>query len=134
MVAREFRELRRDRRTVAMMIELPVVMLIVFGYAAGFNVHSIATGAVGPGARQAAAALHAPFDITEVDATAGKSTAEARLRDGRAIVAVVTGGTSPLVPIDGTQLFSAETAENALAKMAQAPAAGSPAPPFHVQV
>jgi ABC-2 type transport system permease protein len=41
------------------------------------------------------------------------------------VVAVVTGGRSPLVLLDGTQLFSAETAQSALAKMA--PAAGSPA-------
>ena len=34
MVAKEFHELRRDRRTVAMMIVLPVVLLVVFGYAA----------------------------------------------------------------------------------------------------
>jgi ABC-2 type transport system permease protein len=30
MVAKEFRQLRRDRRTVAMMIVLPVVLLVVF--------------------------------------------------------------------------------------------------------
>ena len=41
MVAKEFRELRRDSRTVAMMIVLPVVLLIVFGYAANFKVHDI---------------------------------------------------------------------------------------------
>jgi ABC-2 type transport system permease protein len=133
MVAKEFRELRRDRRTVAMMIVLPVVLLIVFGYAANFKVDNIATVVVGPGARQAAAALHAPFNVTEVDATAGKSTAQARLRDGRAVVAVVTGGPT-LVLMDGTQLFSVETAETALAKMAGAPAAGWSAPPYQVQI
>src|SRR5215469_15935846 len=134
MVAKEFRELRRDRRTVAMMIVLPVVLLIVFGYAANFKVDSIATVVVGPGARQAAAALHAPFNVTEVDATAGRSTAQARLRDGRAVVAVVTGGSRTLVLMDGTQLFSVETAETALAKMTRAPAAGPSAPPFQVQI
>jgi ABC-2 type transport system permease protein len=36
--------------------------------------------------------------------------------------------------MDGTQLFSVETAETALAKMAQAPAAGPSAPPYQVQV
>ena len=40
MVAKEFRQLRRDRRTVAMMIVLPVVLLVVFGYAANFDVHA----------------------------------------------------------------------------------------------
>jgi ABC-2 type transport system permease protein len=132
MVAKEFRELRRDRRTVAMMIVLPAVLLIVFGYAANFKVSNIPTVVVGPGAQQAAAALHAPLNVTEVDPAAGKSTAQARLRDGDAVVAVVTDGSSTLVLMDGTQLFSVATAENALAKMAQA--AGPSEPPFRVQV
>ena len=34
MIVKEFRQLRRDRRTLAMMIVMPVVLLIVFGYAA----------------------------------------------------------------------------------------------------
>jgi ABC-2 type transport system permease protein len=127
MVAKEFRELRRDRRTVAMMIVLPVVLLVVFGYAANFKVHDIPTVVVGPGARQAAAALHGPtFHVTEVDTTAGEAAAQARLRDGQAVVAVVTGGHSPLVLLDGTQLFSVETAETALARPVAA--AGAPAP------
>jgi ABC-2 type transport system permease protein len=134
MVVKEFRELRRDRRTVAMMVVLPVVMLIVFGYAASFNVHGIPTVVVGPSARQAASVLHAPFHVTEVDTTAGKSAAEAKLRDGQAVVAVVTGGSSPLALMDGTQLFSVQTAENALAKMSQEQAGRSSAPPFQVQV
>jgi len=126
MVAKEFRELRRDRRTMAMMIVLPVVLLVVFGYAANFKVHDIPTVVVGPGAHQVASFPHAPtFHVTEVDTAAGESTAQARLRDGQAVVAVVTGGDSTLVLLDGTQLFSVETAESALAKMV--PAAGSPA-------
>ena len=71
--------------------------------------------------------LPAPtFRVTEVDPAAGEPAAQARLRDGQAVVAVVTGGGRPLVLLDGTQLFSVETAESALAKMA--PTAGSPAP------
>jgi ABC-2 type transport system permease protein len=131
MVFKEFRELRRDRRTMAMMIVLPVVLLVVFGYAANFKVHDIPTVVVGPQARQAAAALHAPvFRVTEVNATAGESAARAKLRDGQAVVAVVTGAGGPLVLMDGTQLFSVETAETALARLA--PPAGSP--PVRVKI
>jgi ABC-2 type transport system permease protein len=127
MVAKEFRELRRDRRTVAMMIVLPVVLLVVFGYAANFKVHDIPTVVVGPAARQAAPLLRAPtFHVTEVDPAAGESAARARLRDGQAVVAVVTGGGSPVVLLDGTQLFSVETAEAALARL---PAAAGPSAP-----
>jgi ABC-2 type transport system permease protein len=134
MVAKEFRQLRRDRRTVVMMIVLPVVLLVVFGYAASFNVSKIPTVVVGPQASQAAAALHAPFDVTNVDPAAGRSDAQAQLQDGHAVVAVVTGGPSVAVLMDGTQLFSVQTAETELAKMAQARPAGSSAPPVSVQI
>jgi ABC-2 type transport system permease protein len=133
MVVKEFRELRRDRRTVAMMIALPVVLLVVFGYAANFKVRDIPTVVVGPGARQAAALLRAPtFHVTEVDTAAGESTARARLRDGQAVVAVVTGGGRPLVLLDGTQLFSVETAESALASATPTAGAGPVAPRVQV--
>jgi ABC-2 type transport system permease protein len=130
MVAKEFRQLRRDRRTVAMMIVLPVLLLVVFGYAANFDVHDIPTVVVGPGARQAAAALRPPFDVTSVDPAAGASAARSRLQDGQAVVAVVTGGSGVHVLMDGTQLFSVETAESALARLAT----GRAAPPITEQV
>jgi ABC-2 type transport system permease protein len=119
MISKEFRELRRDRRTVAMMIVLPVVLLVVFGYAANFRVSGIPAVVVGPGASQATAMLREPaFHVTEVDPAAGEPAARARLRDGKAVVAVVTGGPVPLVLMDGTQLFSVEAAETALSKVA----------------
>jgi ABC-2 type transport system permease protein len=127
MVVKEFRELRRDRRTMAMMIVLPVLLLVVFGYAANFKVHDIPVVVVGPGAGQAAALLRGPtFDLTEVDAAAGEAVAQERLRDGQAVAAVVTGGGRLLVLLDGSQLFSAEAAQSALARLA--PTAGSAAP------
>ena len=124
MVSKEFRELRRDRRTVAMMIALPVILLVVFGYAANFKVSSIPTAVVGSNAAQAAAALRDPvFHVTEVDPAAGEQDARNLLRDGKAVVAVVTGAGAPRVLMDGTQLFSVETAETALSKMTAATAA-----------
>lgn len=126
MVTKEFRELRRDRRTVAMMIVLPVLLLVVFGYAANFKVNEIPAVVVGPNASQAASLLRPPaFRVTEVDATAGDAQAQAMLRDGKAVVAVVTGGSRPRVLLDGTQLFSVETAEASLARLVPS---GTPAP------
>jgi len=120
MISKEFRELRRDRRTVAMMIVLPIVLLVVFGYAANFKVSDIPAVVVGPGASQAAAMLPEPtFRVTEVDPAADRSAAEARLRDGKAVVAVVTGAGVPLILMDGSQLFSVQTAEAALGKVAR---------------
>ncbi|HTZ27316.1 MAG TPA: ABC transporter permease [Streptosporangiaceae bacterium] len=134
MVAKEFRQLRRDRRTVAMMIALPVLLLVVFGYAANFDVHDIPTVVVGPGARQAAASLRPPFHVTEVDPRGGAATARSRLQDGQAVVAVVAGGAGVDVLMDGTQLFSVETAERALARLAAARGAGASAPPVTEQI
>src|ERR1700741_535831 len=92
MVSKEFRELRRDRRAGGVMIALPVVLLVVFGYAANFKVSDIPAVVVGPGASQAASMLPEPtFHVTEVDPAAGEPAARARLRDGKAVVAVVTG-------------------------------------------
>lgn len=130
MVLKEFRELRRDRRTVAMMIAMPVVLLVVFGYAANFKVNDIPTVVVGPGAQQAASALRAPFHVTQTNPSAGQSAAQAQLRDGQAAVAVVLGPGRPLVLLDGTQLFSVETAESALAALR--PGAGTPAPQVRI--
>ena len=40
MIVKEFRELARDRRTLAMLIALPLLFLVIFGYAANFSVTS----------------------------------------------------------------------------------------------
>ncbi len=134
MVAKEFRQLRRDRRTVAMMIVLPVVLLVVFGYAANFSVSNIPTVVTGPGAAQAAAVLRAPFHVTEVDPAAGQATARSRLQDGQATVAVVTGGPAIQVLMDGSQLLPVLTAEGALAKLAAARGSSPGSPPVRVQI
>jgi ABC-2 type transport system permease protein len=121
MVTKEFRQLRRDRRTLAMMIVLPVILLVVFGYAARFNVNNISTVVVGPGASQVASSLKAPFEVVGVDAGGDESTAKSWLQDGRAIAGFVTTPSRLSVVLDGTQLFSVQKAENALAQLSSAP-------------
>jgi hypothetical protein len=91
MIVKEFRQLRRDRRTLAMMIVMPVVLLIVFGYAASFDVTSIPTVATGTRASQAAGLLGEPFDVVSTQPSRGRAWAEQQLRDGHAAMAVVTG-------------------------------------------
>jgi len=119
MIVKEFRELKRDRRTLAMMIVLPILMLVIFGYAANFTVSKISTVVVGPQAEAVSRQLAAPFHIVAVDPEAGKSTAETQLRDNKAVVAVVTGRRPVEILMDGTQLFSVQAAESALGRMAQ---------------
>ena len=48
MIVKEFRQLRRDRRTLAMMVVMPVLLLVVLGYAASFDVSTVPTVVAGP--------------------------------------------------------------------------------------
>ena len=52
MIVKEFRELVRDRRTLAMLVVMPLLLLIIFGYAANFSVSSVKAAVVGPQATQ----------------------------------------------------------------------------------
>jgi ABC-2 type transport system permease protein len=126
MIVKEFRQLRRDRRTLAMMIVMPVVLLIVFGYAASFDVSTIPTVAAGPRAAQAANLIGKPFDLVNTQPAEGRAWAVQQLRDGHAAVAVVTGNGHPVVLIDGSQLFTAKAAMAALSAAASAQAQASP--------
>jgi ABC-2 type transport system permease protein len=64
MIAKEFRELLRDRRTLGMLVALPLVLLVIFGYAANFYVSSLSTAVVGPQASQVVKMLPPFFDVT----------------------------------------------------------------------
>jgi ABC-2 type transport system permease protein len=127
MIVKEFRQLRRDRRTLAMMIVMPILLLVVLGYAASFDVSSISVAASGPRAGLVGRLLGHPFDVVRAEPGQGMPWARDQLRDGQADMAVVTGGTRPAVLIDGSQLFAARAALTALAAAGQAagPAGGS---------
>ena len=105
MIVKEFRQLRRDRRTLAMMIVMPVVLLIVFGYAASFDVTTIPTVAAGPGAGQVAHLVGEPFHVTATAPAQGRAWAEQQLRDGNAAVAVVTGNGRHFVRLPGLKVL-----------------------------
>ncbi len=109
MIVKEFRQMRRDRRTVALMVGLPVMLLIVFGYAARFDVSDIATAVVGPNATVVAGGLPSTFDVVVTDPAGTKDQAVRLLTDSKAEVAIVTGS-PPTVLVDGTQLFIAQSA------------------------
>src|SRR5580704_16703868 len=128
MIVKEFRQLRRDRRTLAMMIVMPVVLLIVFCYAASFDVTTIPAVAAGPQASQAAHIIGKPFELVGVQPSEDRAWAEQQLRDGHAAAAVVTGNGRPEVLIDGSQLFTAKAAIASLsATAAKAAVAGAAA-------
>jgi ABC transporter DrrB family efflux protein len=117
VVVKEFRELRRDRRSVAMLIVLPILLLVVFGYAANFNIQHISTQVVGPAAEQAAKTLPQQFDVTKTDVAGTRASAENTLRDNKADVVVVTSSANPSVAlVDGADLFAAQSALTGLAR------------------
>jgi ABC-2 type transport system permease protein len=122
MVAKEFRQMRRDRRTLAMMIVMPVVLLLVFGYAASFDVTSIRTGVFGPLSAQVAERLPETFTVDRTDAAVDEAEARILLRDGELDLALVTTESGATALIDGSRLFTARAANQALtAAQAQVP-------------
>jgi ABC-2 type transport system permease protein len=114
MIVKEFRELRRDRRTMGMLIALPLVLLVIFGYAANFGVDSVSTAVLGPGAESAAQQLPPLFDVTEVDPAGDRATGTAVLSQNRADAALVTGTSGrPVLLVDGSSLFTAQATVSA---------------------
>jgi len=118
MIVKEFLQLRRDRRTLAMMIVLPLLLLVVFGYAASFDVSKIGALVVGPDAQAFGQRLRAPFSPVSVHPGEGMAAARNALRDGQADVAFVTGGTRTVALVNGADLFTARAAETAVARLA----------------
>jgi len=109
MILKEFRQMRRDRRTVALMIGLPVLLLTIFGYAARFDVTEIRTAALGPGAQLVESQLDGAFNVVVTDTGGDAEMAKELLRDSKVSVAIVAG-VQPQVFVDGTELFIAQSA------------------------
>lgn len=117
MIRKEFRQVTRDRRTLAMLIVMPVILLLVFGYAASFEVEEIPTVVVGSQALEAADRLPELFAVESVDPDESAADAENALIAGDAHVAVVADSSGPSVFIDGSELFMAQAAIQATTAM-----------------
>ena len=116
MVAKEFRELRRDRRTLAMIIVMPLLLLVIFGYAANFSISSVRTAVVGPQAQQVAGTLPSFFDVTTIDPSQTRADALDLLKARTVDVVFVTGSTPVPAMIDGSNLFAAQSVVSVLNK------------------
>lgn len=110
MILKEFRQVVRDRRTLAMLIVMPVVLLLVFGYAASFDVDEIPTAVVGPGAAALVGELPPVIAVRVTEPAATRSEAVDMLRAGDVHLAIVTGNGPPVVLVDGSELFMARAA------------------------
>ena len=116
MVLKEFRQMRRDRRALALSVAVPLLMLVVFGYAASFDVTDVATRVHGAGAPAVVDRLPDRLEVVGIDEDAGEDLAHEILRDGDAVVVVVTSaGDPPRVLVDGSQLFAARSVVSGLA-------------------
>ena len=116
MIIKEFRELSRDRRTMAMIVVLPILFLVIFGYAANFNVGTLKTIVIGPQAAIAQTMLPPLFEVTANEADATTADAKEIIERAEAQVVIDTTTTPPTAWVDGADLFSAQTANAALAR------------------
>lgn len=114
MIVKEFRQVRRDHRTLAMMIVMPVVLLVVFGYAASFDTTAIPTWVGGPAAEAAAERLPELFEVESVDAGLDRDRAVEALTEGEAVVVLLADADGGSALLDGSELFSARAALQAL--------------------
>ena len=120
MIVKEFRELVRDRRTLAMLVVMPLLLLTIFGYAANFYVSSVTAAVTGPQATQFASQLPPYFHVTTVEPDATRADAESLLRDNKVDVAFVTGKQPVPALVDGSNLFAAQSIVGALNKAGDA--------------
>ena len=120
MIVKEFRELLRDRRTLAMLVAMPLLLLVIFGYAANFEVSTVKAAVVGPQASQLAGRLPPYFDVTVVEPGDTKTDAASLLQDNKVDVAFVTGQQPVTALVDGSNLFAAQSIVSVLNKAGSA--------------
>ncbi len=123
MALKELRQLRRDRRTVAMMVILPVLLLVVFGYAARFDIDKVPTVVVGANAEAVAAQLPDRLDVTAIHPDWTRADGVDVLRRADATVVIVADPKAPTILIDGANLFGAQSVLRAVAANPQLPRA-----------
>lgn len=126
---KEFQELKRDRRTLAMIIMLPLLLLLVFGYAANFSVDHINTKVIGPQASSTVSYLKSlpgadKFNfVADTSAPATPTQAQKLLRSPSGDVVVIpkakAGTLSQRVDVylNGAKLFTAQSAKADLVQM-----------------
>ena len=114
LIRKEFIELRRDRRTLAMIIAIPLLWLLVFGYAASFDVKHVKVELAGRDSAALRAELARAGNAFSVRSGIARDLGAARadLRAGRVTAAIVVGagGAPQDVLVDGSNLLVAQTA------------------------
>ena len=126
MALKELRQLARDRRTVALMVFLPVILLVVFGYAARFDIDKVPTILAGPGADavegRLPAKLREHLDIVATHTDWGRDQGVDALRRADATLVIVVDNGPRQILVDGANLFGAQSILRALAAQPSLPA------------
>ena len=66
IAAKEFRQLARDRLTFGMVVGIPLIQILIFGYSINFDVRDIAAGVVDQAHTSGSRALIADLQATQV--------------------------------------------------------------------
>jgi ABC-2 type transport system permease protein len=133
MMRKEFIQIRRDRRTLAMIIAIPLIWLVAFGYAVTFDVTHVPTAVVDRAHNAAARALIADFRrsdrfaITDTSTTTVADVPNA-ITTGRVSAGILippgygdSGNTTPVrILADGSDLFSTQSVLRAAQGIIQA--------------
>ena len=126
VMTKEFQELLRDRRTLALLVAMPLLLLVIFGYAANFNVDTLDVAIFGETAAQVQSSFESneeigeKLDIVSVDAAGTEADAEQELvaQGANAVVYADKSGTITAF-IDGSNLFAAQTAQVMFARASE---------------
>ncbi len=136
LIRKEFIQIRRDRRTLMMMIAIPIIWIVVFGYAATFDVKNVRAVVAVPKDSPAAALIAAGLDASEYFQVVEQGPfsdveLEAAINEHRASVAIRPPGTDApgLFIADGSDLFTAQAAARQIQALVQrlAEQTGTPA-------
>ena len=133
MIRKEFIQIRRDRRTLAMIVAIPLIWLVAFGYAVTFDVTHVPTAVVDRAHNAASRALTANlrrsdrFAIADTGATTVADVRHA-ITTGRVSAGILippgygdSGNTTPVrILADGSDLFSTQSVLRAAQTIIQA--------------
>ena len=124
LIVKEFLQLRRDPRSLGLLILMPVVFLLLFGYGIDYDVRKVRAELVGRDAAAVRAALEqgGAFAVAKAPAPS-EQAARDDLRSGRVVVAVVIDaeGHPARVLLDASDLLPASVALRNLRVLTPAP-------------
>ena len=139
VVVKELRQLARDRMTVALMVGIPALQLVLFGYAINLDVRNLPATSVDmaatTGSRAVLADLHATGVLEPVARANSPREAMAQLRRGEAAVALVVPADFERRAAEGRPVLqvlvdgSDASVQQAALRLAEYPFDGTATPP-----